>query len=175
MISAKPRSTSPRNAPTATATHMTMMLRRSVSSLEGHVTLRSSPTTSPIMRTLNARRATSPPTLRVTPGSLATTISPHGAAHADGTAGRTSSAPSAEGRFAGSCWSGTSALGRSCSQALREFWLLPDGPFCCITLTPTLSRQGRGGCWLASLLSRERGAVGWRLALWLVENLRDDA
>ena len=107
-----------------------MMLRRSVSSLEGHVTLRSSPTTSPIMRTLNARRATSPPTLRVTPGSLATTISPRDAARADGSADRTSSAPSAAGRFVGSCWSGTSDLDRSCSQALPEFWLLPDGPSC---------------------------------------------
>ena len=151
MISAKPRSTSPRNAPTATATHITMMLRRSVSSLEGHVTLRSSPTTSPIMRMLNARRATSPPTLRVTPGSLATTISPRGATHAGGSADRTSAAPSAAGRFVGSCWSGTSALDRSCSQALREFWLLPDGPF---GMSPSPQPSPVKG----------EGVVGWRLS-----------
>ena len=64
-------STTPRNAPTATETAITMMVSRTVSSRVGHVTRRSSPMTSPTMRTLNARRATCPLTRRAAPGSLA--------------------------------------------------------------------------------------------------------
>lgn len=71
-ILANARSTRPRNAPIATATATTMIERRKVSSRVGHVTLRSSPTTSPIARILKARLATCELTLRVTPGSLAT-------------------------------------------------------------------------------------------------------
>ena len=127
----------------AAATQITIMLSRSVSSLVGHVTLRSSPTTSPIIRTLKARRATSPPTLRGPPGSLATTTSPLGAVRAPGTAGRTSSAPVAADRSDGSYWNCKSALCRWCIRALREFWLLPDGPSCICSLLPPAKENDR--------------------------------
>ena len=127
----------------AAATQITIMLSRSVSSLVGHVTLRSSPTTSPIIRTLKARRATSPPTLRGPPGSLATTTSPLGAVRAPGTAGRTSSAPVAADRSDGSYWNCKSALCRWCIRALREFWLLPDGPSSICSLLLTTNENDR--------------------------------
>ena len=66
------RSTNPRKMPTATATEITIMVSLIVSCRVGHVTLLSSPTTSPNIRRLTARRAACVPSLRVNPGSRAT-------------------------------------------------------------------------------------------------------
>ncbi len=74
----------------ATATHNTINVSRNVSCLLGQVTRRSSPTTSPNILKLNARRAASVPILRVSPGSRATATSPLDALCEPGTSGSTS-------------------------------------------------------------------------------------
>ena len=74
----------------ATDTPNTIKVSRNVSCLLGQITRRSSPTTSPIILRLNARRAASVPNLRVSPVSRANATSPLGALYVPGTLGNTS-------------------------------------------------------------------------------------